>query len=120
MPDYCITFVGHIDIHKRPDGFPHEVKEMIFINADSREGVVKAVNEHTSAYLRIQGMAVSLNPTELQDAKALPQHRAWVPMHMITHLTAEVQMMIPNIQAISEGNMNLAAIADEEPKATIQ
>lgn len=94
MADYLLKFIGHIDRFKRPDGFPEKIYDLLFIRIDEKEGkngLVNAVNTESLKYIRLQGMTVrTVAPEQIEDLTKLDTDRMFVPLHMITHITAEV------------------------------
>jgi hypothetical protein len=111
MPDYVIRIFGHIDENKRPrevskdfpNGFPRKVREDSYIQAENSQGVFKSINDEITKYLRLTGMWVRRNPDELLDAKKLEIFdRMFVPLHMITHITADFQMLSAEIPMVDQ------------------
>ena len=89
--NYMITFFGHIDMTRRPTGFPEVVRDLIVINAPTLDAVVQAANDASQRYIKMNGMSVGLKP-HLPDAVGkLDVDRVWVPMHMITYISLEVK-----------------------------
>lgn len=115
--DHVLTFVGHIDETKRPryidrartQEFPTKVFDVLFIRVDESkgpEGLVNAVNTESLKYIRQQGMTVrTVPPGNLDDLNKVDAERMFVPMHMITHITAEVSgpIMGPAVVVDSTG-----------------
>lgn len=88
---YLLTFIGHIDVHKKPDGFPHHVSDTRVVTSDTAAGAVQAINDGYMVYVRMLGMHVRMDPAKLEAINALEYDRVWVPMHMITHITHALQ-----------------------------
>jgi hypothetical protein len=97
--DFLVTFVGHIDVHKKPDGFPviqgrpGEVHDLVFIRSENKEGIVNAVNTESLKYIRYQGMSVRRDPYAHEDPAKIDTDRMFVPMHMLTYISAEVKLI---------------------------
>lgn len=89
--DYLITFVFHIDERKRPENFPKQIRDLVMINSDSKQGLVNAVNTESVKYIRMQGVSVRKDPYAAEDPNKLDTERMFVPLHMITHFEAEVK-----------------------------
>jgi hypothetical protein len=111
MPDYVIRIFGHIDENKRPrevskdfpKGFPSKVREDTYIQAENSQGVFKSINDEITKYLRLTGMWVRRDPDEFLDAKKLEIFdRMFVPLHMITHITADFQMLAAEIPMVDQ------------------
>jgi hypothetical protein len=112
-----LTFVGHIDETKRPryidrehtQEFPTKIFDVMFIRVDESkgpEGIVNAVNTESLKYIRQQGMTVrTVPPGNLDDLAKVDSDRMFVPIHMITHITAEVSgpIMGPQTMVDSTG-----------------
>lgn len=90
--DYLITFTGFIDPLMRGTHLPATVADILYISTESEQGVVNAANDRLGHYIRLQGMAVSVNPNEIQ---TLLSARRWVPMNRISHIDIKVQIAQP-------------------------
>ena len=99
--NYMITFFGHIDVAKRPIGFPDVVHELIVINTTNIDAIVKAANDASQRYIRDQGMSVGLKPHLPDEVGKLDLDRVWVPMHMITHITLSVRTVEGEVPQMS-------------------
>lgn len=89
--EYLITFVFHIDERKRPENFPKELRDLVMITSDSKQGLVNAINTESVKYIRMQGVSVRKDPYAAEDPNKLDTERMFVPLHMITHFEAEVK-----------------------------
>ena len=89
--DFLVTFIFHIDERKRPEGFPRQVRDLVMINSDSKQGLVTAVNTESLKYIRMQGVSVRKDPYAAEDPNKLDTERMFVPLHMITHFEADVK-----------------------------
>jgi hypothetical protein len=103
MAQFLITFTGHVDETRRPEDFPKKIFDLLLILADDNDGVVKAVNDHSKNYIRNQGMSVRMDPSATEDASVLDTNRMWVPLHMLTHFTADVKQITDETSMMSQG-----------------
>jgi hypothetical protein len=85
-----LTIIGHIDVHKRPQGFPEVIKQVVHVDVETKQQLLQQIEGFTNAIINMQGMAVRNDPAALQDFSKLDLERMWVPMHMITHINAEI------------------------------
>ncbi len=86
-----ITIFGHIDVHKRPQGFPEVIKQIIHLDIETKEQLLQQLNGFTVSIAQMQGMSVRNNSAVMQDFNKLDLERMWVPMHMLTYIHATVQ-----------------------------
>jgi hypothetical protein len=98
--DYLVTFVFHIDERKRPEGFPRQVRDLIIVSADSKQGLVTAVNTESLKYIRMQGASVRKDPYAMENPNKLDTERMFVPIHMITHFEAEVKTVTGELAVV--------------------
>lgn len=89
--DYLITFNFYIDERKRPENFPRVLHDLILIKADSKEGVVSAVNTESLKYIRMQGGSFRKDPYAPEETNTVDVKRMFVFAHMITHFDADVR-----------------------------
>jgi hypothetical protein len=117
MSDYLIKFIGHINERKRPENFPREIYDLLFVRIDEKvgkDGLVNAVNTESMKYIRLQGMTVRMvDPEQMEDLTKIDTERMYVPMHMITHITAEVSGPIVGNAPIVDST-GLASMPDEK------
>lgn len=88
---FIVTFKGHIDERKRPEFFPHEIRDVVILEAEDKTGLVKAFNDYTISWIRIQGMTVRKDPYAVEDPAKVDINRMFVPMHMITYIDSEIK-----------------------------
>jgi len=88
--EFLVTLLGHIDETRRPDGFPKVLRQVFNFKVDTREELADAVSQATRAIIVTNGMLSQDDPDHL-DATKFTTNRMWVPMHMITHIRAEVK-----------------------------
>lgn len=90
--DYLITFTGHIDPNMRGPLLPDKVFDILYIASDQESGAVSAANDRLGQYVRLQGMAISINPNGVQ---TLLTERRWIPMNRISHIDITVKLAHP-------------------------
>ena len=93
MPDYMVKIIGHIDVHKRPQGFPDNIYQVHVLQNVEKPALIEFVLKRTREIIYLQGMSVSLDPAALQDPDKIDTNRAFVPMHMLTHLSSEIAQL---------------------------
>jgi hypothetical protein len=109
MPDYMVKIIGHIDVHKQPQGFPADVYQIHVLQNVDKAGLLDYVLKRTREIIYLQGMAVSLDPAAMIDPEVIDTNRAFVPMHMLTHLSSEVaQLNQAQSDVPSEAEMDAA------------
>ena len=89
--DHLITFNFYIDERKRPENFPRVLHDLVLVQADSKEGLVNAVNTESLKYVRMQGVSVRKDPYAVEQPNVLDTNRMFVPIHMWTHFDADVK-----------------------------
>ena len=91
---YFADFTAHIDERKRPEGFPHEIHDKQVFEVESLQHLQFLVNERFIKLVSASGMVVLKDDTAIQDEGKLTfDKRVFVPWHMITHMTLDVNMM---------------------------
>ena len=105
MPDWIVTFTGYIDERKRPERFPRVIKDVLAVSFQNSIELVNFVNARNEMYNRNQGMGINLDPSALEDLSIIDTKRVWVPMHMITHLTATIKNVIGEMPQISDAGI---------------
>ena len=104
-----VKIIGHIDVHRRPQGFPADIYQVHVLQNVDKAGLLDYVLKRTREIIYLQGMAVSLDPAALLDPEVIDTNRAFVPMHMITHLSSEVTVLAPPQSDVpTEGEMDAA------------
>jgi hypothetical protein len=93
MADYIVTYYGHLKEWTRPEGFPKEVRDSLFITADTEAGVAKAVNDGMNMYIRLLGMYVRKDPTGMTKQNGFEPDRMWIPMDMISYIDYTVKQI---------------------------
>ena len=93
MADYIITYHGHIKEQTRPEGFPKEVRDSLFISADTEAGIAKAVNDGMNGYIRLLGMYVRKDPSGVTKQNGFEPDRMWVPMDMLSYIDYTVKQI---------------------------
>lgn len=109
MPDYMVKFIGHIDVHKRPQGFPAELVQVEVLQDVDKDALVTFITKRLKEIIYLQGMGASLDPAALQDPAKIDTNRAFVPMHMLTHLTSEVIQIQRDVPTEADIDAALAA-----------
>lgn len=102
MPSWVVTFTGYIDENKRPESFPKIIKDIMVVTFETGKELVEFVNLRNQLYNRNQGMGVPLDASALEDLTIIDTDRVWVPMHMITYLTAAVKPVTGELPHITE------------------
>jgi len=105
MPDYIVTFTAYIDENKRPENFPKVIKDVLAVSFDTGLQLVDFVNKRNEMYNRNQGMGVNLDPGSLEDLSIIDTKRVWVPMHMITYLTAAIKPVTGEMPQITDAGI---------------
>ena len=113
MADYIITYSGHVIESLRPDGFPKEIQDLLFISADTEAGLGKAVNDGLNMYLRLLGMYVRKDPSGITKQGGFEADRMWVPMNMLSHIDYTVKK-IQNVGKLVLSVTGDAAIDGED------
>lgn len=93
MADYIITYHGHLKERTRPEGFPKEVRDSLFISADTEAGIAKAVNDGMNGYIRLLGMYVRKDPSGVTKQNGFEPDCMWVPMDMLSHIDYTVRQI---------------------------
>ena len=88
--DYMIKHIGHVKEFGRPEYFPKKIYDVHLMRSDSKDDVVKSVDEIALKYIRYQGMSVRIDPSDLDDPSKFDTERMFVPMSMLSHITAEI------------------------------
>ena len=92
MADYIITYSGHVLEQFRSADFLHkEIRDSLFISADTEAGLNKAVNDGLNMYIRLLGMYVRKDPSKITKLGGFEPDRMWVPMHMFSHIDYSVR-----------------------------
>jgi hypothetical protein len=91
MADYIITYTGHIIEPLRPENFPTEIQDSLFISADTEAGLGKAVNDGLNMYIRLLGMYVRKDPSGITKQGGFEADRMWVPMGMLSYIDYTVK-----------------------------
>ena len=102
MPTYLFQFTGYIDERKRPENFPRVIHDIILWDCPNQQSVVQFVNDRCAMYTKNQGIGVRLQPFDLETSGILQTDRAWVPMHMVTHLTAVHKPITGELPVLAE------------------
>lgn len=102
MPTFLFQFNGYIDERKRPENFPRVIHDILLWDCPNQQAVVNFVNDRCAMYTRNQGMGVKLDPYALETLGVLDTDRAWVPMHMITYLTAVHKPIVGELPGLAE------------------
>lgn len=103
--DYIVTFTAFIDERKRPERFPKVIKDVLPVTFNNGTELVNFVNARNEMYNRNQGMGVNLDPGSLEDLSIIDTKRVWVPMHMITHLTASIKALTGEMPQITNAGI---------------
>lgn len=103
MPTYLFQFTGYIDERKRPENFPRAIHDVLLWDCPNQQAIVDFVNNRCAMYTKNQGMGVRLDAFALETLGILDTDRAWVPMHMITYLTAIHKPIVGEIPGLAEG-----------------
>lgn len=105
--DSLVRVVGHIVEALRPDGFPQEVYIDHIVRDFTPEQIVDLVNTTIKGVFKDGAMAVSQQPKdEDQSGQPSVNKRMIVPLHMISHITADTLRMtepMPNLQEQNRG-----------------
>ena len=99
--DYILTFTGYIDERKRPERFPRVIEDKIIWSFDKTEDLVNFVNNRVALYAKNQGMGVTLDEKVIEDLSIVDTNRMWVPLHMITHMTATYKAITGEMPQVS-------------------
>jgi hypothetical protein len=100
--NYLIVFIFHIDERKRPERFPKEIFDNVFVNSDTKQGLVDAVNNESVKYIRMQGVSVRKDPSAMEEPNKVDTARMFVPMHMITYFEAKVEPILGEMPVVDE------------------
>jgi hypothetical protein len=115
MPDYMVKIIGHIDVHRRPQGFPENAIQVHVVQNVDKAGLLDFVVKRTREIIYLQGMITSLDPAALIDPEKIDTNRAFVPMHMLTHLSSEVaQLVQPQSDLPDDADID-AALTGKKP-----
>jgi hypothetical protein len=104
MADYLVKIIGHIDERKRPENFPKEIHILEAVANADKKFLVDFVQKQMKNIVYVQGMGVSRDPAAMQDPNKLDTNRMFVPMHMLTHIDAEVTELQQEIPLVDENN----------------
>lgn len=105
MPDFHITFTGHISWEGQANGLPKEIQAFMVIEADTKAGIAKAIEHQSNALFVAGGMAVSKTPAAIKDPSKLDLDRMFVPMHWITYVDTQVRR-IQNVEVPEDDEGN--------------
>ena len=95
MPNFFVHFIAHIDMRKKPDGFPHEVYVDETYEAQDQKHLGQIVNKRFVDLVTSAGIVVMKNYTEMVDLSTLSfDKRVFVPWHMITHFEVTVNQLV--------------------------
>lgn len=106
MPDYILSFVGHIIEEIRPIDFPTEVRHDFITRVENVEDLFKITNDQCATFIRQSGMIVFKDPNrvlflEKSGSEKNLDNRIFVPMHMISYISTETKIMdspVPDLE----------------------
>jgi len=102
--EYLITIVGHVKEREYSKSFPYEtIRQVIQQPVENKLQLVNAVQHYTQQIIEMGGMLVRVDPYAVIDVKKLDTERMWVPLLMLSHLTAEIALITGDIPTVGEG-----------------
>jgi hypothetical protein len=103
VAEFHITFTGHISWEGRSNGLPPEITAYMLIEADTKAGIVKAIEQQSQQFFVAGGMAVSKNPAAIREPNKLDLNRMFVPSNWIVFIDTKITRIV-----------NVPAVEDEE------
>jgi hypothetical protein len=108
MFHYTAKFIGYINERKRPENFPRSIYCIGTYQVNNVAELAALINNEMETIFRIQGMMIQIDPTTIDPAKINVEGRIFVPMHMITHIRAEIKQMQPRPLVVDTGVLDAA------------
>ena len=117
MPgSYLFEFVGHVDETRRPENFPHKIYVREQYSDLPEDKVKELYNQRAMSLILASGITVYLNEHITLPTATSSDERAFVPWHMITHLTGSVKTITEPPAQIDELNNMMPAPETAKPK----
>src|SRR5271155_3163567 len=110
---YLFEYVGHIDERKRTEKFPSKIYVREQYSDLPDEKVKELYNQRAMALIMAKGITVYLNENISQESATTFDARAFVPWHMITHLTGNVRLLVEEPAVVDSLN---AMLPSPEPE----
>lgn len=102
MPGYRVSIIGNLDLWRMPpDGsLPKQIVQVFNVDAESDAQLNNFIDERMADIAASGAMKVYRDPNKRQIGKIDP----WitVPLHMITHLSYDVQLLTGEVPVYSK------------------
>lgn len=105
MAKWMIRYIGHLDVMRRPSGFPEEVSDFVLVEANSKDELVAHVNKNTNAFLGPQGLLVKLVPGTPIHSEQLDLNRIFLPMAMFDYIYSMVYPITGEIPTFKDDKL---------------
>lgn len=94
MPEVCVVFEGHITQAGQAVGLPPVVLVYHYTRADSRDELVKFIENIAGSFISMRGMVVDRDPSALAKLDKWESDKIFVPMHSIAFMTTKVKQLV--------------------------
>lgn len=105
MAQWMVRYIGHLDVMRRPSGFPEEVSEFVVVQANNKDELAAAINKHTGSFIAPQGMLVKLVPGTQIHSEQLDLNRIFIPMAMFDYVYSMVYPITGPMPVMKDGKL---------------
>jgi hypothetical protein len=107
--NYAVTFTGYVDRRVAPEKFPDKVEDVVLIQVDGEEGLVKFVNDRLAMYLKNSGLGVAVDKDTLKALGIENADRLWMPYRYLAYMTATHRVVTGEIPGYTDDGITAYA-----------
>jgi len=86
MSKWMVRYIGHLDVMRRPAGFPEEVSDFVLVEANNKEELAALINKNTSSFIAPRGMLVNLFEGTAIHSDQIDLNKIFLPMEMFDYI----------------------------------